>query len=78
MSDTRLDTLLTRLIKRPEEPNEVNLDGPPLPSYHELLDLLCTEFQVPGSPNFREAIQYIRTHYQRIPPVRISPRVWPG
>jgi hypothetical protein len=34
---------------------------PPLPGYHELLDLLCRELGVPGSPTFREAVAYVKS-----------------
>jgi len=43
---------------RPEPGQE-----PPLPTYHELLNLLCDEFSVPGSHDFRGAIRYIKEHY---------------
>ena len=42
---------------RPEDGQE-----PPLPGYHALLDALCSEFHVPGSPSFWEAMQYIKEH----------------
>lgn len=34
-------------------------DGPPLPSYHELLDTLCKRFGIIGSPTFNEAMDRI-------------------
>jgi hypothetical protein len=43
---------------RPEPGQE-----PPLPTYHELLNTLCDEFNVPGSPTFSEAIKHIKDHY---------------
>jgi hypothetical protein len=42
---------------RPEDGHE-----PPLPTYHELLNTLCDEFHVPGSPTFSEAVRYIKDH----------------
>lgn len=33
---------------------------PPLPTYHELLDYLCEEFNIPGSPTFWDAVKYIK------------------
>lgn len=43
---------------RPEPGQE-----PPLPTYHELLNILCDEFHVPGSPTFSEAVRYIKEHH---------------
>jgi hypothetical protein len=40
---------------RPEEGKE-----PPLPGYHELLEYLCTELRIPGSPTFWDAVSYLR------------------
>jgi hypothetical protein len=34
------------------------------PTYHEMLDYLCKELQVPGSPNFWEAVQYIKKKHK--------------
>jgi len=34
------------------------------PTYHEMLDHLCKELKVPGSPNFWEAVQYIKERYR--------------
>ena len=31
-----------------------------LPTYREILDLLCDEFNIPGSPCLWNAIQYIK------------------
>jgi hypothetical protein len=35
-------------------------DNLPLPTYHQLLNHLCTELGVPGSPTFFEAVAFIK------------------
>ncbi len=35
-----------------------------LPTYHQLLDTLCTELKIPGSPTFREALEYVKVRYE--------------
>ena len=39
---------------------------PPLPTYHALLDALCEEFNVPGSPTFWQAMTFIKEHHMGI------------
>jgi|WetSurMetagenome_2_1015567.scaffolds.fasta_scaffold61589_3 hypothetical protein len=34
------------------------------PTYHEMLDYLCKELRVLGSPNFWEAVQYIKKKHK--------------
>lgn len=34
--------------------------GPPLPTYHEILNRLCVEFRIPGSPDLDEALADIK------------------
>ena len=33
---------------------------PPLPTYHEILNYICSEFGIPGSPDFVEAVKWIK------------------
>lgn len=49
-----MDKIEIVLSPRPED------DSWTPPTYHEMLDYLCRELQVPGSPNFWEAVQYIK------------------
>jgi hypothetical protein len=39
---------------RPEDGKE-----PLLPTYHELLEQICTRFKIPGSPSFWDALNHI-------------------
>jgi len=41
-------------------PREIPGPAPMLPTYHEILDRLCKEFAIPGSPSLSEAIDAIR------------------
>jgi hypothetical protein len=40
---------------RPEDESKYEL-----PKYHELLNYLCDEFKIPGSPSFKEAVNFIK------------------
>ena len=37
-------------------------ENPPLPTYHDILNLLCREFEIPGSPSIWSAIEWIKKH----------------
>lgn len=37
----------------------------PLPSYHELLRRLCSEFHIPGSPTFDSAIALLKKRFEK-------------
>lgn len=54
------------------EPNLVILEAPrpesdahALPTYHQLLDHLCTELGVPGSPSFWEAVAHVKRRLEK-------------
>lgn len=47
---------------RPEDGKE-----PPLPTYHEMLDYLRTELEIPGAQSFWSAVQYVKHRLQRSP-----------
>lgn len=42
------------------EANAVHNERSSLPSYHEMLDKFCTEFSIPGAPDFNQAIEYAK------------------
>jgi hypothetical protein len=53
-----MDKIEIVLSPRPED------DSWTPPTYHEMLSYLCNELRVPGSPDFREAVQYIKEKYE--------------
>lgn len=38
---------------------------PGLPTYHEVLDLLCDKFNIPGSPTINGVIKWIKENYRQ-------------
>jgi hypothetical protein len=36
------------------------------PTYHEMLEYLCCELRVPGSPDFHEAVQWVKRDSDRL------------
>jgi len=40
-------------------------DAHAFPTYHELLDHLCTELGVPGSPSFWEAVVHVKRRLEK-------------
>jgi hypothetical protein len=42
-------------------PNRPADDKSTFPSYHDMLDYMCTVLNIPGSPDFYEAVAYIKS-----------------
>lgn len=48
-----------KVISSPRPEN----DNIPLPTYHEILNYICDEFKIPGSPSLWDAVNYIKRKY---------------
>lgn len=40
------------------------------PTYHEMLDYLCRELGVPGSPDFHSAVQWVKADLETLQAIR--------
>jgi len=57
----RLEDLPNEVVEYVHKPKERIKEKSRFPTYHEMLDYLCRELQIPGSPDFHEAVKWLKT-----------------